>query len=447
MRTRRGGASDTGTPRRGADTRRREPETAAYLARLRVRAEPGWWNRHTRVPQKHLPERACGFESRSRHASACRERFAAPWPVGAGSYASPGGRAPWNPTFRSRHLWARRGRPAHGPSRHLLARGAEPPTVRPSPLAAGPPAPGADVPCQSRPSPAKPLGGLRGLRPMPGVQGAAPHAGVERGGAPGNPVRGRPPDETPYRTTTRTGSGLAPWPRGPPPSSAEDRDSSRRLGRMGSVTHMTPEEFREYGRQVVDWVADYWERIESLPVGAQVKPGDVAAAAARRGAGAGGAVLGRPGRPRPGGDAGDHALAASRRSTRTSRPTRRGRRCWGTCCRRGSRVQGMLWATSPAVTEVETVVMDWLAKLLGAAGAVPRAPASSRTRRPARCSAPWWPRCTGSPAGRCVPTGSATGTRCTSPPRRTPPARRRSGSPGSATPRSGCSTSTRPRCR
>jgi hypothetical protein len=29
--------------------------------------EPGWWNRYTRMPQKHLPERACGFESRSRH--------------------------------------------------------------------------------------------------------------------------------------------------------------------------------------------------------------------------------------------------------------------------------------------------------------------------------------------------------------------------------------------
>src|SRR4051794_21101689 len=45
----------------------------------------------------------------------------------------------------------------------------------------------------------------------------------------------------------------------------------------GSVAHMTSGEFREYGRQVVDWVADYWERLESLPVGAQVKPGDVAA--------------------------------------------------------------------------------------------------------------------------------------------------------------------------
>src|SRR5258706_9372992 len=28
-------------------------------------------------------------------------------------------------------------------------------------------------------------------------------------------------------------------------------------------------------------------------------------------------------------------------------------------------VQGMLWATSPACTELETHVMDWLAKMLG----------------------------------------------------------------------------------
>ena len=29
--------------------------------------------------------------------------------------------------------------------------------------------------------------------------------------------------------------------------------------------HMTPEEFRRHGRQVVDWIADYYENIESLP--------------------------------------------------------------------------------------------------------------------------------------------------------------------------------------
>ena len=45
----------------------------------------------------------------------------------------------------------------------------------------------------------------------------------------------------------------------------------------GPVAHMTPDEFRTYGREVVEWIASYWERVESLPVGAQVKPGDVAA--------------------------------------------------------------------------------------------------------------------------------------------------------------------------
>ncbi|MDT4981481.1 MAG: aromatic-L-amino-acid/L-tryptophan decarboxylase, partial [Pseudonocardiales bacterium] len=41
---------------------------------------------------------------------------------------------------------------------------------------------------------------------------------------------------------------------------------------------MTPEEFRAYGRQVVDWIADYYERIESFPVLSQVAPGEIRAA-------------------------------------------------------------------------------------------------------------------------------------------------------------------------
>ena len=41
--------------------------------------------------------------------------------------------------------------------------------------------------------------------------------------------------------------------------------------------HMTPDEFRQYGRAVVDWIADYYERVESLPVLAQVKPGQIRA--------------------------------------------------------------------------------------------------------------------------------------------------------------------------
>src|SRR3954462_12282117 len=41
---------------------------------------------------------------------------------------------------------------------------------------------------------------------------------------------------------------------------------------------MTPEQFREHGHEVVDWIADYWSRIGSFPVRSQVSPGDVRAA-------------------------------------------------------------------------------------------------------------------------------------------------------------------------
>ena len=40
---------------------------------------------------------------------------------------------------------------------------------------------------------------------------------------------------------------------------------------------MTPEQFRQHGHEVVDWIADYWTRIGSLPVRSQVSPGEVRA--------------------------------------------------------------------------------------------------------------------------------------------------------------------------
>src|SRR5204862_8255870 len=39
--------------------------------------------------------------------------------------------------------------------------------------------------------------------------------------------------------------------------------------------HMTPEEFRRHGHTVVDWIADYYARIESLPVLSRAKPGEI----------------------------------------------------------------------------------------------------------------------------------------------------------------------------
>src|SRR5882724_10145312 len=41
--------------------------------------------------------------------------------------------------------------------------------------------------------------------------------------------------------------------------------------------HMTPDEFRRHGRAMVDWIADYYARIESFPVLSQVEPGQIRA--------------------------------------------------------------------------------------------------------------------------------------------------------------------------
>ena len=38
---------------------------------------------------------------------------------------------------------------------------------------------------------------------------------------------------------------------------------------------MSPEDFRKWGHQVVDWVANYQKTVESLPVLSKVKPGDI----------------------------------------------------------------------------------------------------------------------------------------------------------------------------
>ncbi|MBN1146136.1 MAG: aspartate aminotransferase family protein, partial [Anaerolineales bacterium] len=42
--------------------------------------------------------------------------------------------------------------------------------------------------------------------------------------------------------------------------------------------HMTPEEFRRYGRAVIDWIADYYENIETYPVLSRAQPGEIRAA-------------------------------------------------------------------------------------------------------------------------------------------------------------------------
>ena len=128
--------------------------------------------------------------------------------------------------------------------------------------------------------------------------------------------------------------------------------------------HMTSAEFRRYGKTVIDWIADYHERIERFPVLAQVEPGQIRASL--------------PVRPPAVGEPFDAMLADVEKlilpgithwqspnffaffPSNSSPPA-----ILGELLSAGLGVQGMLWATSPAATELETHMLDWLVEMLG----------------------------------------------------------------------------------
>ena len=127
--------------------------------------------------------------------------------------------------------------------------------------------------------------------------------------------------------------------------------------------HMTPDEFRKRGHDVVDWIADYMEAVEEFPVLAQVAPGDVRAAL--------------PPQPPDQGEGFDAVLRDVDEvilpgvthwqspnffayfSANASGPS-----SLGELLAADLGTQGMMWATSPAATELETHVLDWLAQML-----------------------------------------------------------------------------------
>jgi aromatic-L-amino-acid/L-tryptophan decarboxylase len=127
--------------------------------------------------------------------------------------------------------------------------------------------------------------------------------------------------------------------------------------------HMTPAEFRESGKQLIDWLADYYQQIETFPVLAQVKPGEIRASL--------------PAEPPQTGVTIDTIMEQLNSKimpgithwqspnffayfpANASEPS-----VLGDLISSGLGVQGMLWTTSPACTEVETHVLDWLAGML-----------------------------------------------------------------------------------
>jgi aromatic-L-amino-acid decarboxylase len=127
---------------------------------------------------------------------------------------------------------------------------------------------------------------------------------------------------------------------------------------------VTPEDFRTHGHALVDWIADYLDGVEQYPVGSQVAPGDIRA------------ML--PEHPPTEPESFDAVMADMDRVIMPGLTHWQHPRFFayfpanvsyasilGDLAASGLGVQGMSWVTSPACTEVETLMMDWMQELLG----------------------------------------------------------------------------------
>ena len=131
--------------------------------------------------------------------------------------------------------------------------------------------------------------------------------------------------------------------------------------------HMTPNEFREHGKALIDWIADYYEQVETYPVLSAVAPGSIRAALPPN----------PPDKPESFDEMMDdvgHVIMPGITHwqspnffayfpANTSFPS-----ILGELLSAGLGVQGMIWATSPAATELETHVLDWLVAMMGLPG-------------------------------------------------------------------------------
>ena len=131
---------------------------------------------------------------------------------------------------------------------------------------------------------------------------------------------------------------------------------------------MTPDEFRKNGHALIDWIAEYIEDIEQLPVwNPDLLPGDVRAMLPAH----------PPTAPEPFADVlrdmddivvpgltnWQHPNFFAYFPANSSYSA-----ILGELASAGLSVQGMSWVTSPACTEIETLMLDWMQELLGLPG-------------------------------------------------------------------------------
>lgn len=130
------------------------------------------------------------------------------------------------------------------------------------------------------------------------------------------------------------------------------------------MSDQSPQEFRRFGHQVVDWIADYLENIRQYPVLPDISPGALVRQLPKSG-------------PEQG-ESMETILADFERLiiptiTHWNHPrfhayfsvSASGPGILAEMLISALNMNGMLWKSSPAVTELETVALDWLRQWLG----------------------------------------------------------------------------------
>jgi aromatic-L-amino-acid decarboxylase len=137
---------------------------------------------------------------------------------------------------------------------------------------------------------------------------------------------------------------------------------SRRVS--NSAARMDTNEFRRLGHSLVDWIADYRERMPSLPVLSPLAPGAIRArfptAPPGQGGGLARALASLDETVLPGITHWNHPAFFAYFPSNTSLAS-----VLAELVCAGLGAQGMSWQTSPAATEIEEVVMDWLRQMVG----------------------------------------------------------------------------------
>lgn len=126
---------------------------------------------------------------------------------------------------------------------------------------------------------------------------------------------------------------------------------------------MQPEDFRRFGNEIIDWIADYFEKLETLPVLSQNEPNELKnqlpKSAPEKGEDFADVIKDVEKLILPAVTHWNHPNFHGLFSTSTSSVG-----IFGDMLSSAFDMKAMLWRTSPASTELEPVVLDWLRQMM-----------------------------------------------------------------------------------